>query len=145
MPSKKTCFKHMFERVENRSHRCSRSQFKYNPLGMKHGLEGENRISLDQNRNGVSIHEESEDGRLTPRLYELNERQRVCQRAPAFHDSLVSFLFVHLLCLFTHISFKPLNFLYFKPLLKGYIYLTLLQGNLFKASQIKKGLKQYFF
>ena len=54
--------------------------------------------------------------------YEANERHRVRQRASAFHDSLVSFLFVHfllvktffpILCRFTHISFKALDFLYF--------------------------------
>ena len=55
------------------------------------------------------------------------ERQRVRQRVPAFHDSLVSFLFVnfylkyifYILCRFTHISFKALDFLYFIPLLNG--------------------------
>ena len=60
--------------------------------------------------------------------YEANERHRVRQRASAFHDSLVSFLFVHFLLVktffpilfrFTHISFKALDFLYFIPLFHG--------------------------
>ena len=59
-------------------------------------------------------------------LYEANERQRVRQRAPAFHDSLVSFLLVHFLLVntffpilgrFTHISFKVLDFFYLLPLI----------------------------
>jgi len=39
--------------------------------------EGENRISLGYNRNGVRIHEKSEDGRLTPRTRQMKGGESV--------------------------------------------------------------------
>ena len=75
MPTKKTCFERMFEHVENQSHRCPRSQFKFKTIGMNHRLEGKNRIGLGLNWNGVSDDQGSEDGRSTRRTKRMNGRE----------------------------------------------------------------------
>ena len=96
---------------------------------MRHGLP---RGRRKQNWPGLKLKQSQCSGRIRRRQinssYEANERRRVHQRDQAFHDSLISFLFVHFLlvrhffaihCRFTHISFQAFDFLYFIPSLYG--------------------------
>ena len=81
------------------------------------------KIGSDLNR--VSIHKGSEDGRLTrpTRRMKDGESPRELIRLSMIHYSIILFVifllvntFFLILCRFTHISFKALDFLYFIPL-----------------------------
>ena len=65
---------------------------------MRHGLPWGRR---KQNWPGLKLKQSQCSGRIRRRQitssYEANERRRVHQRDQAFHDSLISFLFVHFL------------------------------------------------
>jgi len=74
----------------------------------------------------ISWKQGSEDGKLTGCMRRM--KGRVCERAPAFYKFISIILFAlfllvntffPILCRFTHISFQPLDFLYFIPLLYG--------------------------